>query len=40
MSRLQEEFSRRYPTAHLHVEYMRPDKIYERCATIRPIWAW
>ena len=29
MSRLQEEFSRRYPAAHLHVEYMRPDKIYE-----------
>jgi DNA-binding transcriptional LysR family regulator len=29
MSSLQEEFSRRYPAAHLHVEYMRPDKIYE-----------
>ena len=29
MSRLQEAFSARYPTAQLHVEYMRPDKIYE-----------
>jgi len=29
MSRLQEEFSRLYPAAHLHVEYMRPEKIYE-----------
>jgi DNA-binding transcriptional LysR family regulator len=29
MSRLQGEFAARYPTAHLHVEYMRPDKIYE-----------
>jgi DNA-binding transcriptional LysR family regulator len=29
MSRLREEFERRYPTATLHVEYMRPDKIYE-----------
>lgn len=29
MSRLQDEFAARYPTAHLHVEYMRPDKIYE-----------
>ena len=29
MSRLQEKFSRRYPAARLHVEYMRPDKIYE-----------
>ncbi len=29
MSRLQEQFSTRYPAAHLHVEYMRPDKIYE-----------
>ncbi|HEY2012641.1 MAG TPA: LysR family transcriptional regulator substrate-binding protein [Bryobacteraceae bacterium] len=28
MSRLQEEFSARYPAAQLHVEYMRPDKIY------------
>src|ERR1022692_2294482 len=29
MSRLQEEFSTRYPTTNLQVEYMRPDKIYE-----------
>ena len=29
MSRLQEEFAARYPTSHLQVEYMRPDKIYE-----------
>ena len=29
MGRLQEEFSTRYPTAQLHVEYMRPDKVYE-----------
>ncbi len=29
MSRLREQFSLRYPTATLHVEYMRPDKIYE-----------
>ncbi len=29
MSRLQEEFSRRYPSAQLHVDYLRPDKIYE-----------
>lgn len=29
MSHLQEEFSRRYPAATLHVEYMRPEKIYE-----------
>ena len=29
MSHLQEEFGRRYPAATLHVEYMRPDKIYE-----------
>jgi DNA-binding transcriptional LysR family regulator len=29
MSRLQDEFAARYPVAHLHVEYMRPDKIYE-----------
>jgi DNA-binding transcriptional LysR family regulator len=28
MSRLQEEFAARYPAAQLHVEYMRPDKIY------------
>src|SRR5258708_550261 len=29
MSRLQEEFSRRCPNAQLHVDYMRPQKIYE-----------
>ena len=29
MTHLQEEFSRRYPTASLHVEYMRPEKVYE-----------
>src|ERR1017187_2801196 len=29
LSRLQEEFAVRYPAAQLHVEYMRPDKIYE-----------
>lgn len=28
MNRLQEEFSARYPTAQLHVQYMRPDLIY------------
>ncbi len=29
MSRLQEEFSVRNPAAHLHVEYQRPDKVYD-----------
>lgn len=29
MSRLRQEFAGRYPAAHLSVEYMRPDKIYE-----------
>lgn len=29
MSGLREEFSARYPTAELQVDYMRPDKIYE-----------
>ena len=29
MSHLQEEFTLRYPTASLHVEYMRPEKVYE-----------
>jgi DNA-binding transcriptional LysR family regulator len=29
MSRLQEEFSKRHATAHLHVEYMRPEKVYD-----------
>lgn len=27
--RLQDEFAERYPAAQLHVEYMRPDKVYE-----------
>src|SRR5437016_4543499 len=26
---LQDEFAERYPAAQLHVEYMRPDKVYE-----------
>ena len=29
MSRLREQFSVRYPAVQLHVEYMRPDRIYE-----------
>ena len=29
MSRLKEEFSRRYPHAQLEVDYLRPDKVYE-----------
>src|SRR5436190_1796968 len=29
MSRLREEFSARYPTANLQVEFMRPEKIYD-----------
>lgn len=29
MSHLKDEFSRRYPNAHLEVEYLRPDKVYE-----------
>jgi DNA-binding transcriptional LysR family regulator len=29
MSRLGEQFATKYPTAQLHVEYMRPDRIYE-----------
>src|SRR5205823_3226594 len=29
MSRLQEEFAHRFPNAQLHVDYMRPQKIYE-----------
>jgi LysR family transcriptional regulator, transcriptional activator of the cysJI operon len=29
MSHLRDEFERRFPAAHLQVEYMRPDKIYE-----------
>ncbi len=29
MSRLQEAFSSQHPAAHLHVEYMRPERVYE-----------
>jgi DNA-binding transcriptional LysR family regulator len=29
MSQLRDEFAVRYPTAQLHVEYMRPEKIYD-----------
>jgi DNA-binding transcriptional LysR family regulator len=29
MSRLREQFSARYPTANLQVEFMRPEKVYE-----------
>jgi DNA-binding transcriptional LysR family regulator len=29
MSRLRQEFERRFPHAQLHVDYLRPDKIYE-----------
>jgi LysR family transcriptional regulator, transcriptional activator of the cysJI operon len=29
MSRLQEEFATRFPHAQLHVDYLRPDKVYE-----------
>ncbi|MFB3829299.1 MAG: LysR family transcriptional regulator [Bryobacteraceae bacterium] len=29
MTRVKAEFAARYPNANLHVEYMRPDKIYE-----------
>ena len=29
MSRLRQEFERRHPLAQLHVDYLRPDKIYE-----------
>jgi len=29
VSRLKEEFSRRYPDAHLDVDYLRPDKVYQ-----------
>jgi DNA-binding transcriptional LysR family regulator len=33
MSRLQEEFAMRYPNAQLHVDYLRPDKVYESVLT-------
>ncbi len=29
MSRLREEFTRAFPGAQLHIEYLRPDKVYE-----------
>src|SRR5947209_6453140 len=29
MSRLQDEFASRFPNAQLHVDYLRPDKVYE-----------
>lgn len=29
MTRLREEFSARFPNAQLHVDYLRPDKLYE-----------
>jgi DNA-binding transcriptional LysR family regulator len=29
MSQLQEEFAARFPSVHLHVDYMRPEKVYE-----------
>jgi DNA-binding transcriptional LysR family regulator len=29
MSRLQASFAARHPAAHLHVEYQRPDKVYD-----------
>ena len=33
MSRLQEEFAARFPNAQLHVDYLRPDKVYESVLT-------
>ena len=33
MSRLQEEFAVRFPNAQLHVDYLRPDKVYEAVLT-------
>jgi DNA-binding transcriptional LysR family regulator len=33
MSRLQEEFTARFPHAQLHVDYLRPDKVYEAVLT-------
>lgn len=35
MSQLEQEFSRRYPEAHLQVEYLRPEKVYEAVVTDR-----
>lgn len=33
MSRLQEEFAARFPNAQLHVDYLRPEKVYEAVLT-------
>ena len=33
MSRLQEQFASRFPNAQLHVDYLRPDKVYEAVLT-------
>ena len=33
MSRLQDEFGVRFPNAQLHVDYLRPDKVYESVLT-------
>jgi len=33
MTRLQEEFAARFPNAPLHVDYLRPDKVYEAVLT-------
>jgi len=35
MSQIEQEFSRRYPEAHLEVEYLRPEKVYEAVITDR-----
>jgi len=35
MSQLEQEFSRRYPEAHLEVEYLRTEKVYEAVVTDR-----
>ena len=35
MSQLEQEFSRRYPEAHLEVDYLRPEKVYEAVVTDR-----
>ncbi|MEX2264033.1 MAG: LysR family transcriptional regulator [Bryobacteraceae bacterium] len=35
MTRLQAEFIRRFPNAELHVDYLRPDKVYEAVITGR-----
>ena len=33
MSRLQDQFASRFPNAQLHVDYLRPDKVYEAVLT-------